>query len=91
VLTLWAGHGAEGPSGFGPVWAVPIQHVRGQHALRDQGRKGTPTIFEMQSSVEIRVKNIFRKLHTLSAKQRLTAGPAKLHSQIFYLYGSRIY
>jgi hypothetical protein len=43
------------------------------------------------NSVEIRVKNIFRKLHTLSAKQRLTAGPAKLHSQIFYLYGSRIY
>ncbi len=37
------------------------------------------------------MKNIFRKLHTLSAKQRLTAGPAKLHSQIFYLYGSRIY
>ena len=27
---------------------------------------------------------IFRKLHTLSAKRELTAGPAKLHSQIFY-------
>ncbi len=45
----------------------------------------------LEDSVEIRVKNIFRKLHTLSAKQRLTAGPAKLHSQIFYIYGSRIY
>jgi hypothetical protein len=35
----------------------------------------------------MRVKNIyliFLNLHTMSAKQELTAGPAKLHSQIFY-------
>ncbi len=34
--------------------------------------------------VNPREEYIFLKLHTLSAKQELTAGPAKLHSQIFY-------
>jgi hypothetical protein len=31
-----------------------------------------------------RIYTVFLNLHTTSAKQELTAGPAKLHSQIFY-------
>ncbi len=34
--------------------------------------------------VNPREEYIFLNLHTTSAKQELTAGPAKLHSQIFY-------